>query len=485
MNQLTTADFDRIRTAAHDALKKHQIPGMSVGVVQGDDLVFCEGFGYSDIEARTPMDPARRQCIASITKTMLGLCAMALVDEGRLRLEDRVVDLLPDVRFDGPAETMTIWHLLTHTSGIGEALTQEQLANVVNPDQDARRKPGDFASMHADGVTVEFKPGTKWHYSNHGMNLLGEIVARAEKATLQEVMQRRIFGPLGMKDTDLLGQNHPDLTTPYHRTPNEDTREQLTRAGIPIRDETPVDGINMRGKFGGEFNAAALASGGAQSTLPDMARYASALLRRGAGIVKPEAFGAMTAPQYCPNPRLTHWGLSFSRTPLFGRVFVGHGGAYFGGWNSHLALLPDDNIATLVHMNIMMDSPAPVFASIDRAVRDVPRERGVSRATDPRVLDTAPGVYELTPGRLTNFRPMTQIGRITIEREGDALTLRSRWGAWKTPHSLIAADDRDPSCYAIRGEGDEPKLIVLTRDPSGGVTGLRCDRLVHMVRKEG
>jgi CubicO group peptidase (beta-lactamase class C family) len=484
---LANAAFDRIRTAAGDAIEKHHVPGISIGVVRGDDLVFCEGFGYADIEAKTPMDPARRQCIASITKTMVGLCTMALVDEGRLRLEDRVVDLLPDVTFDGPAETMTVWHLLTHTGGIGEAPTVEALRNVVNPDPDAKQKPGGFAEMYKDGIVIEFKPGTKWHYANNGYNLLGEIILRAEKAEeLHDVVSRRIFEPLGMKDTDLFGQSHEALTTPYHRAPNEDTREQLTRAGMPPKDEPTVDGLNIRGKFGGEFNKAALAAGGTQSTIPDMARYASALLRRGGGIVTPDTFGAMTAPQYCPNPRLDHWGLSFARNTLAGRIAFGHGGAYFGGWNSNLAVFTDENVAVLQHMNIMVDSPKAVFNSIKRAVFGAPGPSFEDRAIDPLILESAPGTYELTPGRLTNFRPATRIGRITIERDGDALRLKSRWGAWKKGVRMLPADERDPAFFALPDEAGsgEPSYMALTRGPDGRVTGLRCDDLVHMVRKD-
>jgi CubicO group peptidase (beta-lactamase class C family) len=483
MNRLTAADFDRIRDAARTAIEKHHVPGLSIGIAQGDDLVFCEAFGYADIEANTPMDANRRQCIASITKTMVGLCVMALVDEGRLRLEDRIVDLFPDVRFDGPAETMNVWHLLTHTGGIGEALTQEQLTATVNPDADARRKAGDFASMHKDGVTVEFTPGTKWHYANHGYNLLGEIVQRAEKTELGDVMHRRIFGPLGMEDSDLHGQDHADLTTPYHRAPTEDAKFQLTRASVEVKDEPTVDGINIRGKFGGEFNKAALAAGGAQSTISDMAKYASALLRRGGGIVTPETFGAMIAPQYCPQPRLTHWGLSFSRVPMAGGVFVGHGGAYFGGWNSNLAILPEENLAIVQHMNVMMDSPAGVFNSIKRAVLGVPMPSFEARPTAAKVLESAPGLYELTPGRLTNFRPASRIGRITIERAGDALVLRSRWGVWKSGKQLVPLDSRDPASFTIQDEGGEPGYIVFTLGPDGRATGLRCDDLVHMVKR--
>jgi CubicO group peptidase (beta-lactamase class C family) len=492
MAHLTTADFDRIRSAARDALDKHHVPGISIGVVHGDDLVFCEGFGYGDIEAKTPIDPTRRQCIASITKTMVGLCTMALIDEGKLRLEDRIVDLLPDVEFraefDGRADSMTVWHLLTHTGGIGEAPTVEALRNVVNPDPGAKQKPGGFAEMYHDGIVIEFKPGTKWHYANNGYNLLGEIILRAEKAeSLHDVAARRIFEPLGMKDTDLRGQEHGALTTPYHRAPNEDTREQLTRAGMPPKDEPSVDGLNIRGKFNGEFNRAALAAGGTQSTIPDMARYASALLRRGVGIVEPETFGAMIAPQYCPSPRLEHWGLSFARNTLAGRIAFGHGGAYFGGWNSNLAVFPEENIAVLQHMNIMMDSPKAVFNAVKRAVFDAPAPSLPERATDALILESAPGMYELTPGRLTNFRPATRIGRISIERDGDALRLTSRWGAWKKGVRMLPADERDPAFFALPDEAGsgEPSYMALTRGPDGRVTGLRCDDLVHMVRTDG
>ena len=495
MTGFTAADFDRVRAAARDTLAVHQLPGLCIGIVRGNDLVFAESFGCAQIESKQPMDLTRRQCIASITKTMVGLCTMALVDEGRLRLDDRVVDLLPEIELlptiellpaigrDGPAQTMTIWHLLTHTAGIGEAPTQDMLAAAINPDAAARREPGSFATLYEHGIAIEYEPGTKWHYANHGFNLLGEIIQRSEKSELADVMQRRIFGPLGMTDTDLLGESHPRLATPYHRAPSEDTRAQLTRAGIPIPDEATIDGLNIRGSFGGELNKAALAAGGVQSTIPDMARYASALLRRGGGIVRPETFAAMIAPQYCPNPRMTHWGLSLARVPFGERVLIGHGGAYFGGWNSSLEILPGENLAVLQHMNVMLANPRPAFDHVMRAVLDVQPAAVAECAIDARILETAPGTYELTPGRLSNFRPATGIGRIQIERDGQALHLRSRWGAWKSGVRMIACDDSDRSFFALKAEDGEVSHVALTRDSAGGVTGLRCDRLVQMVRK--
>jgi CubicO group peptidase (beta-lactamase class C family) len=415
---------------------------------------------------------------------MTGLCVMALVDEGRLRLEDRVVDLLPDVVFDGPAETMTVWHVLTHTAGIGEAPTVGALAAVSSPNRAEIKEPGEFATLYPKGIVVEAAPGTKRAYCNNGFALLGEVIARAERLPLHDVMQRRIFGPLGMRDTDALDVADERLTTPYHRPPNDDYRQQFARAGIAVPNESPVDGANIRARVRSEFGKGWLAVGGVQSNIPDMARYASALLRRGAGIVRPETFDAMIAPQYCPDARFVHWGLAFARTPRFGREMIGHGGTILGGWSTDFAFVPGENIAVLQHMNIVLDSSAPVFNRILRAVFDATDPPLPGRAIDPAILASAPGLYECTPGRLTNFRPATRLGRVQITAEDGGLSVRSRWGAWKGGLPMLPADDSDPAFFAVQAPGRDRAHIVLTRDASGRVDGLRCDELYHLVRRD-
>jgi CubicO group peptidase (beta-lactamase class C family) len=178
-------------------LDEHRIPGISIGVVAGGDLVYSEGFGSADIEGSVPMRPGARQRIASITKTMVGLAAMALVDEGRLSLDAKVPELLPDIQFKGPCDGLTVWHLLTHTGGIGEAPNPEDLARPFDKlfSDEPRQIP--LGEAYGDGITVEAAPGTKWAYANHGYMLLGEIVARTEGVDIQDVLERRIFGPLG------------------------------------------------------------------------------------------------------------------------------------------------------------------------------------------------------------------------------------------------------------------------------------------------
>jgi CubicO group peptidase (beta-lactamase class C family) len=494
---IDAATAERVRAAAAQAVEQHHIPGLSIGIVAGDDLVFSESFGYADIETKEPMTPERRQRIASITKTMVGLCAMAAVDDGKLRLDDRLDALLPGIAFTGPAAAVTLRHLLTHTSGIGEAVTRERLLDVANPDRQAVDRPGDFDALYPDGVVIEAVPGSKWAYCNNGYAMVGEIIARAEGEPLADVMQRRIFGPLGMTSTDIDDVNDARITSCYHRAPNEDNRFQLERAGVVIKDEPTVDGHNIRGGFTAEFNQGMRAAGGVQSNIPDMARYASALLRGGRTsggdhIVRTETFAAMTSPQHGHDPRLTQWGLSFALVPLpvagqspgSWRTLFGHGGAYFGGWNSHIDVSPRDNIAVVQHMNVMMDEPGPAFRKVLRAVFGVEQHAWSARDTDPAILDSAPGIYELPmPGPLTNFRPQTRVGRVQIERHGDGLILRSRWGGWKNGAKLTPCDDADPAFFAAGRTDGDWSYVAMDRDPAGRVTALRFDDLVRMPKR--
>ena len=128
MTKISDKDVGRIRSTIQGLVDEHHLPGISVGVVSGEELVFSEGFGYADIESKRPQAPEMRHRIGSITKTMMGLCLMALVDDGKLSIEDRVLDRLPDLKLRGSsASTLAIKHLFTHSGGIGEAPNLEDL----------------------------------------------------------------------------------------------------------------------------------------------------------------------------------------------------------------------------------------------------------------------------------------------------------------------------------------------------------------------
>jgi CubicO group peptidase (beta-lactamase class C family) len=476
----TSNDAARLRAAAVSALQEFRPSGFGVGVVEGPNLVFAEGFGFADIESGRPQHPNLRQRIGSITKTMVGLCAMALVDEGRLSLGDRLIDHIPEVAIDGDAEAVTLRHLLTHTAGIGEVPTVADVKRMDdtlwsdNPDDD-------LLGLFPDGLTLDMTPGTKWSYANLGFALVCEIIARIEGAPIAEVVRRRVFEPLGMTNSDLLDRPHPDLTTGYHRAPGEEAKAAAEKAGQPLPDEPTVDGINIRGRY--QYIRGGGAAGAVQSTIPDMGRYASALLARGAGIVRPETFDQMVGRQWCPDDRLESWGLTFQRLRYFGESFIGHGGGVAGGWTTMLIVSHARNLALLVHCNTAFEGMGKITNRLLAALLNV-QPRPLTGSPAEAVLTAAEGVYESPGGILTNFRIVGSMGRLQIKAVDGGLMLYSRRGNWRGGVRLVPTDPTDPYFLTIDDDPLLPGKLSLVRDASGAVTGLRCDRLVEMVRTE-
>ena len=476
----TESDAARLREAAQAALADLRPAGFGLGVVFGPDLVFAEGFGFADIESGKPQHPDLRQRIGSITKTMVGLCAMALVEEGRLSLQDRLVDHIPELVIDGEAEAVTLRHLLTHTAGIGEVPTAADVKTMEDtlwsdvPDSEV-------LGLFPNGLTLDARPGDKWCYANLGFALVGEIIARIEGAPIAEVVQRRVFGPLGMTNSDLFDRPHPDLTTGYTHPPSAEARLLAERAGVELAPEPTVDGRNIRGPY--RYIRGGGAAGAVQSTIPDMGRYASALLAGGGGIVRPETFEQMVAPQWCPDPRLESWGLTFQRFRHFGEDFIGHGGGVLGGWNTMIVVSRTRNLGLLVHCNTNFDGLGKLVNRLLATLigAEPPVRSGIP---DAEVVATAPGVYESSGSVLTNYRTMNAMGRLQIKAENGGLTLYSRRGAWRSGKRLYPADPNDPWFLMVDDDGLAPSRIALIRDAAGSVTGLRCDRLVEMSRTE-
>jgi hypothetical protein len=190
----------------------------------------------------------------------------------------------------------------------------------------------------------------------------------------------------------------------------------------------------------------------------------------------------MVAPQWCPDDRLESWGLSFQRFERFGRRVFGHGGGVFGGWNSMLWISPSDERAVIVHSNCAFPEFEKVHTRILAAALDAtPPPPGGTVA--PEIVAAAPGVYEATPGALTNFRIITGIGRLQIKAVDGGLILYARRGPWKRGVRLYPADPADPAFLYVDDDVVEPSRLALLR---GGdrITGLRCDRLVEMVRTD-
>lgn len=186
------ARIDALLEAAH----RFRLFNGAALVAENGRVIYKKGFGLANMEWSAANAPDTKFRIGSITKPFTAALVMQLVAEGKLRLDGTVAEYLPDYRKD-TGEKVTIRQLLSHTSGIPDYTARPRFA------EDVSRNPfavAEFVKQYASG-DLEFAPGTQMSYSNSGYFLLGAIAERVTGKSYEQLMQERIFGPLGMTNS--------------------------------------------------------------------------------------------------------------------------------------------------------------------------------------------------------------------------------------------------------------------------------------------
>jgi CubicO group peptidase (beta-lactamase class C family) len=175
---------------------KNDMPGCAVGVVKDGKLVYKRGFGMANLDYDVPNTPSTRFNLASVSKPFTAFSIALLAQQGKLSLDDDIRKYVPEIpKYD---DTITIRHLIHHTSGIRE---YEALVRFGGLGTDNDYDDKDILNMLARQKNISFKPGSKHQYSNSNYHLLGIIVARVSGKSLRAFAEENIFKPLGMKNT--------------------------------------------------------------------------------------------------------------------------------------------------------------------------------------------------------------------------------------------------------------------------------------------
>jgi D-alanyl-D-alanine carboxypeptidase len=176
------------------------LPGISVAVIDRGDTVTIRGYGAAGADGHLEVTDSTVFPIASVTKLIVAVATLQLVEEGHLRLDNTVGDLLP--YYAGPGRGATVSHLLSHTSGI-----------PTYPTIDA--PVGGMIALFAE-LPADFEPGSAWAYSNSGYLLLGSILERVTGVAWEEHLEQALFRPLGMTRTSLCPHSEPVLARFVH-----------------------------------------------------------------------------------------------------------------------------------------------------------------------------------------------------------------------------------------------------------------------------
>ena len=168
----------------------------SVLVAEHGNEIYKRGFGLADMEWDIPNEPDTKFRLGSITKQFTSMIILQLVQEGKLKLDGKITDYLPDYPRN-TGDKVTIHHLLTHTSGIPGYTEFPNFFRDLSRDPFT---PQAFVRLFADSA-LRFEPGAKFSYSNSGYFLLGVIIEKITGKPYERVLKERILDPLNMKNT--------------------------------------------------------------------------------------------------------------------------------------------------------------------------------------------------------------------------------------------------------------------------------------------
>jgi CubicO group peptidase (beta-lactamase class C family) len=304
-------------------------PGLSIGIVYDQDLIWARGYGFADLAGKVPATPSTLYRIASISKLFTATAIMQLRDAGRLRLDDPVAQHLAWFKVrsaSAGASTITIRHLLTHTSGLPRETMGLNWSDLRFPGREEmiRNLPEQEAVFPAETV---------WKYSNLAVSLAGELVAAVSGEPWPQYIENHILKPLGMKGT---------RAEPRADTPGLATGYQRRVPGAPRELERFVD-------IGAEMPAGNLAS-----SVEDLAKFASLQLRDGpaggAQILSGSTLREMHRVHWLQPDWRSGWGLGWAVRRVGEQVRVGHGGGLPGA-TTRIDIAPDDKLAVIVLTN--------------------------------------------------------------------------------------------------------------------------------------
>jgi CubicO group peptidase (beta-lactamase class C family) len=356
--------FVTVRTWLEERVATHEFSDVALVWREGAPLFSYAG-GIAHRGHGVPVTSETRFGVASVTKMATATTALRLVERGKLRLDQPLIEILPpEHRTRAMTAEHTLHHLLSHTSGLPNyhddaAQTWDSFVGALDriPGSKARR-PADMLPLFAD-LPAERPPGEKYLYSDANFILSGLVIEAATGKSFYDVATEEVLGPAGMADTafEELDQEPPRYATGY-----------LHADGPPDTSRSNIFSLTAKG----------MPDGGMITTATDLARLVDALL--GGKLLSPTLLAAMTTPQTHPSTDLEHYGYGLELVVENGVVTIlGHGGA-------------DPGVSTMASHHVVAGTTIVVLCNQDRgswaAVKSLAKELGL---TDPRDVAEAQG----------------------------------------------------------------------------------------------
>jgi CubicO group peptidase (beta-lactamase class C family) len=428
----SNSDVPRMEQVIQSFVSDQHFMG-SILVARGNESILDKGYRFANLEWNIPNSPTTKFRLGSITKQFTAASILLLEERGKLSVNDPVKKYMSDAP---PAwDKITIYNLLTHTSGIPSFTSFPDYASLepftTTPEQLVKRfrdKP------------LDFQPGEKFSYSNSGYVLLGYLLEKISGQSYAKFVQENIFTPLGMKDS---GYDSNTAIIPYRAAGYSPGPNGPENAGY----------VNM---------TVPLSAGGLYSTTDDLLRWEQGLF--GGKLLSPASLQKMTTPFK------DDYACGLMVHTVNGRKVIEHGGG-IEGFNTMLAYYPEDKLTVVVLSN--MNGPATPdialkLAALAHGEKVVLLSERKEVKVDPKMLEGYVGNYELAPKFI-----------LTVTREGDRLMTQAT-GQPKIP--IFAESEREFFAKVVDAQ------ITFVTDAQGRASELilhQGGRDMHAKRFEG
>ncbi len=334
------------------------IPGLSVGVTQGDEIIYIRGFGVQSLDTGAPIEPDSIFCTASIAKCFVASAVMQLVEQGHIQLDTPLIEYLPFFKLDDVRYTqITIRQMLSHTSGMPDMEDDEYDALLSHPEFDDAAAERYVRALSRRKMVAA--PGERFMYSNIAYNVLGFLIAQISGQTFEAYMREHILLPAGMPDsTFLLSEvERRQLAVPHLRTP-----EMCVNPVYPYhRADAPASFLH--------------------STVTDMCHWGAVCLNRGhyqgRQLLGPASYEQMWTPaaRWGYPPLYEDMGLGWTLGHFDGTRTISHGGMGFG-WSDFFTVLPEKGRAAIVMCNEESGARRRTVYAVIQAILDRPPQTG-------------------------------------------------------------------------------------------------------------
>lgn len=314
--------MNQIDTIVINKMNEYNIPGLSIGIVKNNKILYTKGYGVISIESKELVTENSIFHTASISKLFTAQAIVQLTNNNQLSLEDKLIALIPELQFsDSAVKEITIKSLLNHTSGLPD-VSNYYWSNNNQSDTSLRDYILDL------DVSLESNPNTEYYYSNLGYDILGYVVEKVSGMSFEDFVRANILDKSGMLDSDFRYFKIPDsLRTAPH------TDSWLT-GNVKIRDTYPYTREHAPSST---LNASSI----------ELSNWMLSFMNSLEDSNSQYDFSSMI---YLSTELSSNIGLGFQLYDVYSKKAIGHYGGD-RGFRSFLMMIPEDKIGIVLLAN--------------------------------------------------------------------------------------------------------------------------------------